>query len=180
MSKEKYNLTFWQRLSLPFIWLLWAGADNEKRKDWHLVKKGMEKHTCQFITPIFYRGYQFYKCEHPGCDTCNPDEPQWTNDYVHKHNWVKTFIDAHGGQRYECSTCKSEGVEHSHHRYYMKVIKRSEIAKLLPHQHEWCFEYTAGREVGASSSTPMSEIYSCECGQFAVKHHKKDYQLLQS
>lgn len=70
--KEKYNLTFWQRLELIPIWLMWIAADPEKRKTWHLVKKGMEKHTCNFVNPITHRGYKFMECDHPGCNTCDP------------------------------------------------------------------------------------------------------------
>lgn len=57
--KTKYNLTFWQRLELIPIFLFWIVADSDKRKSWHLVKKGMEKHECKFTKPYTEQGYKF-------------------------------------------------------------------------------------------------------------------------
>ena len=68
----KYNLTFRQKLYLPMMWLAWFGADPDKRKTWHEVKKGMEKHECDFIVPFTEGGYKYLKCGHEGCYTCEP------------------------------------------------------------------------------------------------------------
>lgn len=98
---------------------------------------------------------------------------------THTHKWKPTYIDIHGGQRYVCETCQSEGVKHSHHNFDMKVLIWSEKAKQLPHKHEWCFEYNAGRKLGAEKSTPMSKVCSCECGKWAVKHYgETEYQIM--
>lgn len=70
----QYNLTFWQKLNLiplRIMWLMYAGDD---RKSWHLVKKGMEKHKCEFTIPHYESGYKFLKCNHEGCNVCNPVE----------------------------------------------------------------------------------------------------------
>jgi hypothetical protein len=86
MTKQKYNLTFWQRFWLPVTWLTWKfltsdnPADNawitvRKKKSWHEVKKGMEKHTCRYtvlVTHPFER--PLYGCEHEGCNRCCPPE----------------------------------------------------------------------------------------------------------
>lgn len=68
----KYNLTFWQRLELIPIFYFWILADPKDRQSWHLVKKGMEKHKCNFVVPYTQSGYKFLKCDHPGCNTCDP------------------------------------------------------------------------------------------------------------
>lgn len=70
---KKYNLTFWQKFTLPLIYLMWYfHADRENRKSWHLVKKGMEKHKCNFIVPYKCKGFDFLQCDHEGCNTCIP------------------------------------------------------------------------------------------------------------
>lgn len=61
----KYNLTFWQRLSLIPIWFIWIGYEPGRRKSWHEVKKGMEKHAHKFTQPT-EDGY--FSCEHEGCN----------------------------------------------------------------------------------------------------------------
>lgn len=72
----RYNLTPWQRLQLPGLFLMWYfHADKSKRKEsWHLVKKGMEKHEHRFKVPFTerYKGkeYTFMQCEHEGCNEC--------------------------------------------------------------------------------------------------------------
>lgn len=74
MSKIKYNLTFWQRLELIPMWVMWATTEKDKRKTWHEVKKGMEKHTCDFSIVDYYRGHKFWKCSHEGCNMCEDDD----------------------------------------------------------------------------------------------------------
>lgn len=64
---KKYNLTFWQRVSLIPIWFFWIGA--EKRKSWHEVKKGMEYHEHNFTIPGNEYGMDYLQCDHEGC-TC--------------------------------------------------------------------------------------------------------------
>jgi len=102
------------------------------------------------------------------------------NKKPHKHKWKPTRMDAYGGQRYICKTCGSEGVKNPrYHGDDIKVLVWSEKAQQLPHEHQWCFEYRGGRKKGASEDTPMSAFYSCECGQWAVRHFGEDeYQLL--
>lgn len=87
MTKQKYNLTFWQRFWLPVTWFTWKfltsdnPADNawitvRKKKSWHEVKKGMEPHICRFTIPVKVDGFTnlLYGCEHDGCNLCNPPE----------------------------------------------------------------------------------------------------------
>lgn len=70
MKKEKikYNLTFWQRLSLPLIWLFWITEPVWKVKTWHEVKKGMEKHKHRYTKPFYEGRFLFHACEHEGCN----------------------------------------------------------------------------------------------------------------
>ena len=72
MDKPKYNLTFWQRLTLIPIWFTWHSMDPKERKSWHLVKKGMEKHEHKFIIPGSERfegeEYKYMGCDHEGCN----------------------------------------------------------------------------------------------------------------
>jgi len=68
----KYNLTFWQKLELIELRLMWLAADKNKRKSWHEVKKGMEKHEHKFTKPFTYDGFEFLQCEHEGCRRCVP------------------------------------------------------------------------------------------------------------
>lgn len=70
--KPKYNLTFWQKVELIPMRLMWLMADPEKRKTWHNVKKGLEKHEHKFTKP--YMG-EFLMCEHEGCTMCDIIEP---------------------------------------------------------------------------------------------------------
>ena len=67
---KKYNLTFWQRLELPFLFFFWMFTPKEDRKTWHHVKKGMEKHICDFSVPITEYGpkYKVFRCSHEGCN----------------------------------------------------------------------------------------------------------------
>jgi hypothetical protein len=81
---KKYNLTFWQRIELIPIWIMWITTDSKERKSWHLVKKGMEKHEHNFTIPSPYKGYMFYKCEHEGCNLSDPAE-----HFVYKREWDK-------------------------------------------------------------------------------------------
>ncbi len=69
---KKYNLTFWQRLELIPMWFIWIQTDPSKRRSWHLIKKGMEKHEHKYTMSLYYKGYKFGKCEHEGCNTCEP------------------------------------------------------------------------------------------------------------
>lgn len=39
---KKYNLTFWQKLELPILYLMWLSYPENERKKWHQVKKGMD------------------------------------------------------------------------------------------------------------------------------------------
>jgi hypothetical protein len=65
----KYNLTFGQKLLLPIFYFYWLQEDSEKRKTWHEVKKGLEKHICDFSIPTdSCKGYEFLKCSHEGCN----------------------------------------------------------------------------------------------------------------
>lgn len=68
----KYNLTFWQRLELIPIWVMWLTTPVSERKSWHEVKKGMEKHEHKFTKVILKDGYGFLQCEHEGCNICEP------------------------------------------------------------------------------------------------------------
>lgn len=68
-QRPAYKLTRWQRMGLPFLWLLWAMSDPEDRKTWHHVKKGMEKHEHRFTIRTRYRG--ILRCEHEGCNLCH-------------------------------------------------------------------------------------------------------------
>jgi hypothetical protein len=68
----KYKLTFWQKLELIPIWVLWASKEPHERKTWHEVKKGMEKHEHKFTKPFTQQGYKFLQCEHEGCNLCEP------------------------------------------------------------------------------------------------------------
>lgn len=72
---KKYNLTFWQWIELYlFIRPMWTTYDPEKRKSWHEVKKGMEKHEHKFTIEVWTQGYRFLQCEHEGCRVCHdPD-----------------------------------------------------------------------------------------------------------
>ena len=72
----KYSLTFWQRLTLPITWILWAGCDPTERKSWHHVKKGMEPHKHNFVLPA---DYDFLlQCDHEGCTMC--EDMQYMNE----------------------------------------------------------------------------------------------------
>lgn len=71
-KKTKYNLTIWQKLELPLLWLWWSAAPEGTKKSWHEVKKGMEKHEHKFTIPIKEYGYNFLRCEHEGCRVCDP------------------------------------------------------------------------------------------------------------
>jgi hypothetical protein len=71
--KKKYNLTFWQRLSLIPLWIYWLGYESPTKKTWHEVKKGMEKHKCNFVRVRsgLYDGrilYHYKECDHEGCN----------------------------------------------------------------------------------------------------------------
>lgn len=80
----KPTLTIWQRIQLPFLWVYWYLTLSENKKPWHLVLKGMEKHECGFTvfktvyhkdsTGSYQRPYYFMKCEHEGCNMCEPIE----------------------------------------------------------------------------------------------------------
>lgn len=90
----------------------------------------------------------------------------------HKHTWkVLRTIGFGTWESYdvvECITCESKGRSQNGK---IKVTERSEKAKHLPHECDWVFECRAGRPAGADKNTPMSEIYSCECGKSAVRHY---------
>lgn len=68
--ETKYNLTFWQKLELIPLKLMWLMSDKENRKSWHEVKKGMEPHEHKFTKPFTEKGYKFMQCEHEGCNLC--------------------------------------------------------------------------------------------------------------
>lgn len=71
MAKNtKYNLTFWQKIQLIPIWFMWISTESNKRKTWHEVKKGMEKHEHKFTKPLTEHGYRVLQCEHEGCTLC--------------------------------------------------------------------------------------------------------------
>lgn len=67
-----YNLTLWQKINLPILWLYWKLSVMDNKKSWHEVKKGIEKHEHKFTTPYNYKGHDFLMCEHEGCYTCDP------------------------------------------------------------------------------------------------------------
>lgn len=75
-ERVKYNLTLWQWLSLPLVWLMWVTRPVEVRKSWHHVKKGMEPHKCTFGEIYYHNGWPFRDCTHEGCNmcTCSDDE----------------------------------------------------------------------------------------------------------
>lgn len=67
---KKYNLTFWQKVQLIPMRVMWLMT--EDRKTWHEVKKGIEKHEHKFTKPFTFKGYSFLECEHEGCKLCEP------------------------------------------------------------------------------------------------------------
>lgn len=68
----KYNHTLSQKLERPFLWLFWKFSTIPKKKSWHEVMKGMEKHTCNFTIPFTEQGYKFLRCNHEGCYIADP------------------------------------------------------------------------------------------------------------
>lgn len=76
MTREKYNLTIWQRLELIQVWFMWITTDKDKRVSWHNLKKGSEKHEHKFTIPDVYnyrgRDFKIMKCEYQGCNVINP------------------------------------------------------------------------------------------------------------
>ncbi len=97
----------------------------------------------------------------------------------HKHKWKYVRTDSLGGKIHICETCESEGALHSYHRGDMKILKWSDKAKSLPHEHEWCYEDRMGRKADAPENTPLSTLVSCGCGQWAVLHFgESEYTLL--
>lgn len=64
--KVKYNLTFWRKLYLIPLKIVWTSYPEEHRKSWHLVKKGLEKHQHKFTIqePV---DIEYMQCEHEGC-----------------------------------------------------------------------------------------------------------------
>lgn len=69
----KYNLTFWQRVELIPLWVMWFfHADKKARKSWHAVKKGMEKHEHNFRIPVWYSKEKYLMCDHEGCTETEP------------------------------------------------------------------------------------------------------------
>jgi hypothetical protein len=71
MKKPKYNLTFLQKIELFFLWFYWKITISDVKKSWHEVKKGMEKHTCNYTKSDKIRGYIVYVCDHEGCYKCD-------------------------------------------------------------------------------------------------------------
>jgi hypothetical protein len=71
---SKYNLTFWQWVSVPFIWLMWNSRPVSVRKTWHEVLKGMEPHKCEFTIREFEHGMIWWKCNHEGCNFVQSDD----------------------------------------------------------------------------------------------------------
>lgn len=71
---RKYNLTIWQRIfEVPILWVWWCLADKSKRKKtFHLVKRGIEKHDHKFTILVNIGGCAFRKCEHEGCNLHDP------------------------------------------------------------------------------------------------------------
>lgn len=74
---HSYNLSIRQRITLPFLWLYWVLHQSDNKKSWHLVKKGMERHTHNYTTNTFVKeGITFVKCDHEGCNVCDViDDP---------------------------------------------------------------------------------------------------------
>lgn len=71
--KRKYNLTTWQRITLPLLWMYWKLSVIENKKTtWHEVVSGIEKHEHKFTIPYYEQGYRLLKCEHYGCTLCDP------------------------------------------------------------------------------------------------------------
>lgn len=68
----KYNLTFWQKIELIPIFVMWIITDTEKRVSWHIVKKRMEKHEHKYTKPFIENGVEFLQCEYEGCNFCEP------------------------------------------------------------------------------------------------------------
>jgi hypothetical protein len=66
----KYNHTLWQKITLPFLWVYWKLSVSDSKKTWHLVKKGIEHHRCNFTVSYKYGGETFMMCEHEGCQNC--------------------------------------------------------------------------------------------------------------
>ena len=99
----------------------------------------------------------------------------------HKHDWerqnsIGAYYDANKYDIMKCKTCGSEG---KRWRGQTQATKRTELCLSLPHEHDWCFEYFGGRKHDEDKNTPLSEVVSCECGQWAVKHYgETEYNLL--
>lgn len=72
-KKTTYNLTIWQKLGLPLLWLHWATLKPELRKSWHEVKKGIEKHKHRYTKLVYDEDIMeyLYQCEHEGCTCCD-------------------------------------------------------------------------------------------------------------
>ena len=70
MRKAKYNLSFWQRCSLVFLFPVWLFTClfNSRAKSWHEVKSGMEKHIHKMDWIYLRDGQYFVRCSHDGCN----------------------------------------------------------------------------------------------------------------
>lgn len=70
---KKYNLTFWQWLQVPSLYMAWKTIPESQRKEtFHLVLKGYEKHKHIFTRPKTFKGIRFLMCEHEGCTMHHP------------------------------------------------------------------------------------------------------------
>lgn len=66
-----YNLSFWQKVELPFLWLYWKLSVADNKKSWHEVKKGMEPHKHNYTKIFKKQGVTFAMCDHEGCTDCD-------------------------------------------------------------------------------------------------------------
>lgn len=71
ITKTTYNLTNWQWVKLIFLFPVWFVLPPSRKKTWHQLKKGMEKHVHVFTEPAMHKGVPIWKCEHEGCNECN-------------------------------------------------------------------------------------------------------------
>ena len=70
-NKTVYNLSTLQRMKLIYLFPIWFFLPRNRKKTWHELKKGMEKHVHVFTEPTMHNGVPFWKCEHEGCNECN-------------------------------------------------------------------------------------------------------------
>lgn len=92
----------------------------------------------------------------------------------HIHEWIekgRKIMPQFGYREFdlmECKTCFSKGV---YWKGKVKVFERSEVCINLLHEHDWVFEYWSGLKHDKNGGWHRSEVASCECGKWAVRHY---------